>query len=359
MAARYKPGGPKLARPSSGVGASGPKQPLGNVSIAKPITRPQPGATGAQRRAVNPAVSRNALQQQQQQRAELAQQAGQIKVGDRVLVGGVKPGVVAYLGPTEFAPRGTWAGVILDSYDGKNNGTVQGVAYFVCEANRGLFSRPENLTVLPRGGEVPPATSMPQRRPPPAVAAGIPPSDLSVGSRILVDGVKPGVVAFLGMTEFAKGEWAGVVLDAPEGKNNGTVAGVSYFTCEPNHGLFSRPQRLTLDPKAAAQQPARQEPRGSKPSPAPSSSSSAPATQDQEMHHPPSMPRSAQSTPVNPEQLKALREKLKLGDRVLVGGQKEGFLRFIGTTEFAKGVWVGVELEEPLGKNDGAVSGKR
>lgn len=54
--------------------------------------------------------------------------------------------------------------------------------------------------------------------------------------------------------------------------------------------------------------------------------------------------------------------ELRLGDRVIVSssrGSKAGTLRFVGTTEFASGVWAGVELDDPLGKNDGSVDGKR
>ncbi|KIH45363.1 CAP-Gly domain protein, partial [Ancylostoma duodenale] len=50
-----------------------------------------------------------------------------------------------------------------------------------------------------------------------------------------------GRVAFCGEVQFAEGEWVGVILDEPRGKNNGTVQGVQYFTCEPNYGLFIRP----------------------------------------------------------------------------------------------------------------------
>ncbi len=44
---------------------------------------------------------------------------------------------------------------------------------------------------------------------------------------------------------------------------------------------------------------------------------------------------------------------------MLIGGTKVGYLRYHGTTDFAKGEWAGVELDDPIGKNDGAVAGKR
>lgn len=53
---------------------------------------------------------------------------------------------------------------------------------------------------------------------------------------------------------------------------------------------------------------------------------------------------------------------LKLGERVIVmssQGSKAGALRYVGPTEFAAGDWCGVELDDPLGKNDGSVEGKR
>ncbi|NXI69415.1 CLIP4 protein, partial [Anseranas semipalmata] len=46
---------------------------------------------------------------------------------------------------------------------------------------------------------------------------------------------------------------------------------------------------------------------------------------------------------------------LKLGDRVVIAGQKVGTLRFCGTTEFASGQWAGIELDEAEGKNNGRI----
>lgn len=53
---------------------------------------------------------------------------------------------------------------------------------------------------------------------------------------------------------------------------------------------------------------------------------------------------------------------LRIGDRVIVSssqGSKTGVLRYYGTTEFAVGEWCGVELDDPIGKNDGSVNDKR
>ena len=47
-----------------------------------------------------------------------------------------------------------------------------------------------------------------------------------------------------------------------------------------------------------------------------------------------------------------------LGERILVFGEKRGFLRYIGATHFESGEWCGVELDLPEGKNDGRIEGQ-
>ncbi|XP_075682711.1 kinesin-like protein KIF13A isoform X2 [Rhinoderma darwinii] len=49
---------------------------------------------------------------------------------------------------------------------------------------------------------------------------------------------------------------------------------------------------------------------------------------------------------------------LSLGDQVCIGDNKFGTVRYIGTVDFSRGVWVGVELHVQLGKHDGTVKGK-
>lgn len=60
-----------------------------------------------------------------------------------------------------------------------------------------------------------------------------------------MNGNKPGYVQFVGGTQFAPGQWAGIVLDEPIGKNDGSVAGVRYFQCEDQRGIFTRPSKLS------------------------------------------------------------------------------------------------------------------
>lgn len=46
-----------------------------------------------------------------------------------------------------------------------------------------------------------------------------------------------------------------------------------------------------------------------------------------------------------------------IGKKVCISGTKPGILKYFGRTEFADGIWCGVELNEPIGKNNGSVKG--
>ncbi|XP_077083525.1 dynactin subunit 1a isoform X3 [Siphateles boraxobius] len=70
---------------------------------------------------------------------------------------------------------------------------------------------------------------------------------VKVGSQVEVIGKgQRGSVAYIGATLFASGKWVGVILDEPKGKNDGTVQGKRYFTCEENHGIFVRQSQIQL-----------------------------------------------------------------------------------------------------------------
>jgi dynactin 1 len=57
-----------------------------------------------------------------------------------------------------------------------------------------------------------------------------------------------GIVRFCGQTSFAPGKWVGIELSTALGKNDGTIAGVAYFHCRPNQGVFVRPSQVKLVP---------------------------------------------------------------------------------------------------------------
>ena len=69
-----------------------------------------------------------------------------VSVGNRVSTANGN-GVVRFVGTTSFAP-GKWVGVELDGPTGKNNGTVQGKAYFTCRDGYGVFVRPVGVKLL-------------------------------------------------------------------------------------------------------------------------------------------------------------------------------------------------------------------
>lgn len=76
------------------------------------------------------------------------------------------------------------------------------------------------------------------------------------GDRVIVKserGELTGILRFMGETEFATGEWAGVELDRAEGKNDGSILGVRYFHCPNNYGLFVPATRVKKYRPSSAQ----------------------------------------------------------------------------------------------------------
>ncbi|KAG7240020.1 hypothetical protein INR49_028019, partial [Caranx melampygus] len=235
---------------------------------------------------------------------------------------------------------------------------------------------------------------------------------IRLGERVVIAGQKVGTLRFCGSTEFSGGLWAGVELDKPEGKNDGSVAGVQYFTCRSKHGIFAPlskiskplerhkisaakmstpirpPRRIDLSritskintgvlsrslSSSSSSLDSRHGP-GARPRPLPRQR--LPARQKRERAS--LSPRTAPSPALHsysgttvlttagirsrtPSASSSVCEgpEVHLGERVLVVGQRTGVVQFYGKTSFAPGLWLGIELDKPSGKNDGSVGGVR
>lgn len=169
---------------------------------------------------------------------------------------------------------------------------------------------------------------------------------LEIGDKVMVGGMKTGTLRYCGPTEFANGIWAGIELDDPGGKNDGSIGGISYFQCPQNHGIFAPVSKIA------------------KPG-------SIPATRPLSASSPSKSPN--KNVPVDVSNVKArvdtgLKQRapsitdlgeIEYGDRVIVAGQRKGTVQYVGESKFAPGIWYGIELDRPVGKNDGSVSGER
>ena len=127
------------------------------------------------------------------------------------------------------------------------------------------------------------------------------------------------------------------MLEDTTGKNDGSVGGVRYFTCPSLRGVFVREDKLEKIDKGGPK----------KRTPSATLLNSSINRNDSSM---------STDSGVGEE------SELSIGDTVSISsaaGTRIGTLRFIGTTEFAKGTWCGVVLDEATGKNDGAVAGTR
>lgn len=175
-------------------------------------------------------------------------------------------------------------------------------------------------------------------------------------------------MCFLGPTQFASGIWTGIELDDPIGKHDGTIDGIPYFICPPKHGIFAplnKISKLDFDDYDLLK-----------------SSTSCPrsnGTPNSRWHHTFSSTGLDLSTVQSkidsglnrPNRFSDVNgilssstssinsEDVHVGSRVFLTDRKTGIVRFIGMTQFSPGIWYGIELSRPLGKNDGIVQGVR
>ncbi|KAI4577387.1 hypothetical protein MJT46_003222 [Ovis ammon polii x Ovis aries] len=171
---------------------------------------------------------------------------------------------------------------------------------------------------------------------------------LKLGDRVVIAGQKVGTLRFCGTTEFASGQWAGIELDEPEGKNNGSVGKVQYFKCAPKYGIFAPLSKIS---KAKDRR---------KNIAHTSSTKAGPLIRSQKIdvaHVTSKVNTGLNSSAASVANSGRCEGDLRIGDRVLVAGQRIGAIKFFGTTSFAPGYWYGIELEKPHGKNDGSVGG--
>ncbi|XP_076468280.1 uncharacterized protein LOC143299066 isoform X3 [Babylonia areolata] len=95
----------------------------------------------------------------------------------------------------------------------------------------------------PRGG--PARDDEVSNKPPVEVIPGA--EKLRVGERILISGVKPGILRFVGRTHIAPGFWCGIELHDASGLHDGEVDGQRYFTCKPFRGIFAPVDKVGPD----------------------------------------------------------------------------------------------------------------
>ncbi|XP_043551541.1 CAP-Gly domain-containing linker protein 3-like isoform X4 [Chiloscyllium plagiosum] len=314
-----------------------------------------------------------------------------LKLGERVMIAGQKVGTLRFCGTTEFA-SGQWAGIELDEPEGKNDGSICGIQYFSCPIKHGIFAPLSKISKVPVVKKSVTRTSSSKTSTPvrsqkidlshvtskvntglrsraPSVGSlgsvEICKTHIQIGDRVVVVGQRSGTVRFYGKTSFAPGYWYGIELDKPNGKNDGSVGGVQYFTCVPKHGVFappSRVQRVTEALDSFSDVPTSKLNRSvigfhrsfSTPSALPSpreikgkNASNRPKNAI--------MRRSWSSTSTTEGSV-----KLQEGSQVLLSSSSEmATIKYIGPTDFAPGIWLGLELRSPKGKNDGSVGEKR
>jgi len=253
--------------------------------------------------------SRKAFRRTRSQIKRLAASLQSVAIGQRVVWHGHQ-GTAHFVGSVEWA-SGQWIGVELDEPRGWNDGVVFRSSYFQCKPNHGVFCQPADLHSVPspppKGRQEESVSSQQsQSSAPTGTGANV---NYIVDQRVVWNGL-PGTVRFFGQVAFGGGDWVGVELDEPKGMHDGSVFNTPYFDCKPKHGIFCQPSALTSATKQI-------------------------------------------DTPSEVDE-----STIQIGDRVRWNGFG-ATVRHYGSVSFASGEWLGLELDEGKGTNDGSVFGMK
>jgi len=357
-------------------------------------------------------------------------QAMGLKVNDRVVVGN-KLGTLRFCGTTEFA-TGIWAGVELDTPDGKNDGTVKGMRYFKCDRNHGIFVSANKISKAGKGYKA--VSTEPKRAPikpvvnhgrvdishvqakfHTAMAVIAERSEVRVGDRVFVKEVTPdkgckGTVRFLGSVDFVDdmSEWLGIELDQQMGRHDGTVQGVRYFAAGKDRGVFVTLNKVVkldsdenynescdvslCESSLSAMSPAppcqsrsysatptarvrrslslrHHENKSATPSMTGSMNSKVPSNfsrsfsvRQRSDSNERNVPKFQTSTVTHYNKFKKKLDKkyLEVGQGVMcIHNREMAVVKYVGHTDFAPGIWVGLEIKNPKGKHNGIVKERR
>lgn len=117
--------------------------------------------------------------------------------------------------------------------------------------NRGNFCKPSHLTREPEtidlNQSIATEATYSSADKPRESASG-----LNMGDKVIINSAtgptKVGILCFIGEKDFSKDEWAGFEFEDKLGKNENSVAGIRYFTCQPMHGVFSPAGKVVAIP---------------------------------------------------------------------------------------------------------------
>ncbi|KAI8342434.1 hypothetical protein BC941DRAFT_412761 [Chlamydoabsidia padenii] len=115
------------------------------------VTSPKPSGPRKRLSVKPPPIPPQHLAQQQQKSNGPQDDMSNLYIGERVVVDSMNiVGTLRFLGDTRFKP-GTWAGIELDIIGtGKNDGSVQGLQYFSCPPETGIFVMASKVAPLDR-----------------------------------------------------------------------------------------------------------------------------------------------------------------------------------------------------------------